>query len=441
VLAFAFIVCTGAALIAGFFPALHASVKCEEAVRNPGARATSGRAFARLQQGLCITQMALGVGLLAAAGLLTHSLWRLNSVDPGYRSEDVFGFALSYPSDDSIPIEQSLAKRKRFYQDALDQIRSIPGVSSAAWITFLPPETRSGVFMGLTLEAAPARPAEPRMANHLISSPDYFSTMGMRLAAGRDFSPTDSAKSPPVIIINEALARRYFAGEVALGKKIGTPFDDNKPVREIVGIVADTHDRGLAANAIPTVYIPFQQFALPYGSIAVRTAVPASGIIPEIRRRLSQLDAGVPLTNFETVAGRLHQSLDEPRFYTTMAAACAFMAVLFVSLGLYGIISFSVSRRTAEFGVRMAVGAGGRTILHMVLGQGLRMAAIGVTLGVVISVAVGRVLGSLLFQVKPIDPVTLVPAALLVVLVTVVASYVPARRASRVSPLAALRYE
>jgi putative ABC transport system permease protein len=441
VLAFTFAVSAGAALIAGLFPALHVSVKCEEAVRSPGARATAGRALSRVQQGLCITQMALGVALLAAAGLLTHSLWRLNDVDPGYRSADVFGFSLSYPSDDSLPIMQSLEKRKMFYQAALDEIRHIPGVISAGWITFLPPETRSGVFMGLTLEASAAPPAEPRVANHLISSPDYFATMGMRLAAGRDFSSSDLATGPPVIIINEALARRYFPGAAALGKKIGTPFDGNKPVREIVGIVADTHDRGVAANAIPTLYIPFQQFALPYGSIAVRAAVPAAGIIPEIRRRLATLDAGVPLTNFETVAGRLRQSLDEPRFYTTMAASCAFMAVLFVSLGLYGIISYSVSRRTAEFGVRMAVGAGGMTILRMVLGQGLRMAAIGVTLGVAISFAAGRVLASLLFQVKPVDPVTLVPAALVVVLVTVLASYVPARRASRVSPIVALRYE
>jgi putative ABC transport system permease protein len=205
--------------------------------------------------------------------------------------------------------------------------------------------------------------------------------------------------------------------------------------------VKDTHDRGLATTSYPTLYIPITQFSLPYGSIALRTDVAPSSVIPEIRRRLARLDAAIPLTDFETIDDRLYKSIEEPRFYTLVAAVCAFMAVLFVTLGLYGIVSFSVSRRTPEFGIRMAVGAQQSAILRMVLGQGLRMAIGGVALGVALSLAFTRILESLLFQVKPIDPLTLGAAAFLVIAVTLLASYIPAKRASRVNPIIALRYE
>ncbi len=437
VLAFTFGITALTALVAGVIPAVHVNFQSDNAIRSPGTRATGGRALARVQQALCVLQMSLGVALLAAAGVLTHSLWRLNATDPGFRSESILGFSLSVPND-HLP-----EQRRRFYQDALEQVRGIPGVKSAGWITFLPPETRAGVFMGLTIDgAAPlAANAPPRSANHMITSAGYFGTMGIRIARGRDFTDGDDATAPPVTIVNEAFERKYFPRGHALGQHIGTAFDDGKPVRQVVGVVSDTHDRGLAHDAIPTVYIPFPQFALMYGSMAVRTDVAPTSVVPEIRRRLAAVDPAVPLTKFETVRDRIHDSLDEPRFYTVMTVACALMAVLFVSLGLYGIISFSVSRRTSEFGIRMAIGADDRTILRMVLMQGLRMAAAGVTLGVALSIAFGRVLASLLFQVKPVDPITLAGAVGVVVAVTVIASLVPARRASRVSPVAALRYD
>jgi predicted permease len=296
--------------------------------------------------------------------------------------------------------------------------------------------------MGLAIDGANLPPgAPPRVVNNLITSVDYFSTMSTPVLRGRDFRPTDNPDGPPVIIINEALARKYFPNEDALGRRIGTAFDGGKPVREIIGIVKDSKDRGLARAPYPTVYIPFPQFALPYGSIVVKTQRPEFEIIAEIRQRLARLDASVPLTDFQTIENRVYESLEEPRFYTMMAATCAFMAVLFVSLGLYGIVSFSVSRRTPEFGIRLAVGAQQSTIFRMVLAQGLRMAAAGVTLGLLLSLLFTRVLTALLFQVRPMDPLTLGAAAGIVVMVTLLASYIPAYRASRVSPIVALRYE
>ena len=437
VLGFTVLVCLAAAVAASLFPAIHVSAKTSEAVRNPGLRASAGRGVARVQHGLCIAQIALGMALLAVAGLLAHSLWRLNAVDPGFEVERVLGFNLAVPND------QPLADRVRFYQNALEEIRTIPGVEGAGLISFLPPETRAGVFMGLALDGVPApeRGAPPRIVNTLISSPEYFATLRMRVVDGRDFTDRDHADTAAVIIVNEALRRRHFPDGDAVGRLIGTGFDGMKPVREIVGVVQDTHDRGVAAEPIPTVYIPFQQFSLPYASIVVRTAVAIESVIPVIRNRLTGLNPAVPLTDFQALDSRLRASLREPRFYTVMAATCAVMALLFVTFGLYGLVSYSVSRRTPELGIRMAMGAASGTIRRMVLLQGLRMAALGVAAGAMLAVVLSRALASQLFQVHPIDPLTLSAAAAVVVTVTLAACYTPARRASRVSPITALRHE
>jgi putative ABC transport system permease protein len=359
-------ICTAAALIAGLFPAIRLGATADDAVRSPGLRASAGRSVTRLQQGLCVFQIALGVALLAVAGVLAHSLWRLNVVNPGYNVDEVIGFNMSVPND------ISLEERRRFYANALDEVRSMPGVLHAGLISFLPPETRAGVFMGVGIDGAPQLEAgaPPRTANTLISSVDYFRTMEMPMAAGRDFADIDTATSPPVAIVNEAFARRYLPDGNPIGRRIGTGFDRLEPVREIVGVVRDVHDRGVAAAAIPTVYLSFQQFALPYGSRAVHTRVSMASLVPVIRDRLTRLNAAVPLTDFQRVSDRLNESLQEPRFYTLLAATCAFMAIFFVSFGLYGLVSYSVSRRTAELGIRMAVGANRGAILQMVLLQG-----------------------------------------------------------------------
>jgi putative ABC transport system permease protein len=437
VLAFTAAVCLAAALVAGLFPALHVSVKSHEAVRNPGFRASASRGVTRVQQALCVAQIALGVALLSAAGLLANSLWRLATVDPGFHAAGVLGFDLSVPADIPLP------DRKRFYARALEEVRTIPGVATAGLISFLPPETRAGVFMGLAIDGVPSPPrSEPaRVVNTLVTSPGYFETMGTPLARGRGFTEADAADGRPVIVVNEALVRRYLPAGDAIGRRIGTGFDGLKPVREIVGVVRDSHDRGVAAEPVPTVYIPFQQFALPYSAMALRTALPPESVIPVVRDRLRRLNASVPVTNFQTVDERLSEALREPRFYTVMAAVCAGMAVLFVTLGLYGLISYSVSRRIAELGIRMAVGAQRAAILRMVLLHGLRLAIGGAAIGVGLAVLCSRALRSLLFQVQPLDPATFSLAAAVVVSVTLAASYVPARRASRVDPITALRCE
>jgi putative ABC transport system permease protein len=437
VLAFTMLVCLGTALAAGFVPALHVSAKTDEAMRSPGMRTSASRGVARVQQVLCVAQIALGMALLASAGLLANSLWQLQRVNPGFESDRVLGFNLSVPND------ITLAERGRFYARALEEVRTIGGVERAGLISFLPPETRAGVYMGVAIDgAAPPAPGEPpRRVNTLISSVDYFDTIRTPIVRGRDFRDADTAATTPIVIVNEAFVRRHLPDVDPIGRRIGTGFDGLTPVREIVGVVRDSQDRGLAVAPYPTVYIPFTQFSLPYGSIALRSSVAPDSLIPVIRDRIQRLNPAVPLTDFQPLGQRLHESLREPRFYTLMSTTCASMAVLFVTFGLYGVVSYSVGRRTPELGIRMAIGAPRGTILRMVLGQGLRMGVIGVALGLGLAWMSSRALGSLLFRVRPADPLTFAGAAAVVILVTLAASYAPARRASRVNPIAALRHE
>jgi putative ABC transport system permease protein len=435
VLAFTMLVCAGTAIAAGFVPALHVSVKTGEAVRSPGMRATPGRAVGRVQQTLCVAQIALGMTLLAAAGVLAHSLWRLTAVDPGFDVDGVLGFNLSVPND------VSREDRTRLYADVLDDIGSIPGVERAGFISFLPPEVRAGIFMGVGIDGPPRQGEPPRRANTLIASTDYFDTMRMPVVRGRGFTARDAADRPPVAVVNESFVRRYFPADDPIGRRIGTGFDGLTPVREIVGVVKDSHDRGVVLEPIPTIYLPVAQFNLGYGAIAVRTSVAADAIVPVIRERVRRLNPAVPLTEFQRLDDRLYESLREPRFYTLMAVACAVMAVLFVTFGLYGLVSYSVGRRTAELGIRMAVGATRATIVRMVLAQGLRMAIAGVALGLGLTYLASRALESLLHGVQPIDPPTFAAAAVAVVIVTAAASYGPARRAGLVDPIAVLRQD
>jgi predicted permease len=429
VLGFAFAVCAAAAILAGTLPAVHRSRQTETLIA--ATRSTESRVVLQFQRALMVAQIALGVGLLSAAGLLAHSLFHLSSVNPGFRSEGTLAFELAFPSGHR-------GDAARLHQRILEATRNVPGVVSAGWITNPPPETRAGVFIGFSIpgSSSTARP----FCNFQVTSEDYFNSAGIALSRGRDFSKADTAGAPRVAIVNETLARQYFPNADPVGKRITVMWDGSNS-REIVGVIHDIHDRGLSAKPAPTVYVPYGQMALAYGGVVARTSAPPETIIPELRRRITAVDPGVAVKNFSTIAARLRRTLDAPRFYTAMATACALMAVLFVTLGLYGVISYAVSRRTSEIGIRMALGAPGASIRRGVLVQGLQMAVAGVAMGIALSLAATRLLGTLLFEIRPIDPPTLVISATLVILVAVAASYIPARRASLVHPMVALRQE
>jgi predicted permease len=409
------------------------SARTREAMRHPGLRVTASRGAIRVQQAMCIAQIALGMALVAAAGLLAKSLWQLDHVDVGFDTSQVIGFNLSVPDDLGDD-----AARLRFYQSALEETRSLPGVQQAAFISFLPPETRAGIFMGARAEGEDLS-TPVRRANNLFASEGYFETMRMTTARGRTFEASDDAAHPLVVVVNETFAKQFLPDGDPIGRRIGTAFDDYAPVRTVVGVLRDTRDRGALRAPVATVYIPIRQLSLGYGAITVRTSEDLDVLAPQIRERIKALNAAVPLTDFQTLDRRQFESLREPRFYTMMAAGCAGLAVLFVTFGLYGLISYSVGRRRAELGIRIAVGAGQGRIVQLVLMQGLRMAAIGIAAGLALTFASSRALRSQLYEVQPFDPATITAAALLVMLVALAAAYGPARRASKSDPLVALR--
>jgi putative ABC transport system permease protein len=434
VLGFGFATSVGATLLVALGPALFTAVGA--------ARSRSGataRAFPRTQKLLTIIQIALSLGMLAAAGVLSHSLWRLNHVDRGFESERVLGFELSVtgPRDDWM--------NGRFVSRALGEITAIPGVDSVGYITFLPPETWAAYFAPFRIEGqTPATPARP-IANTLTTSADYFRTVGMSVINGRRFEETDDANSRPVAIINEAFAVRYLSHTDPLGQRIVSDFDTRlgreETPREIIGVVNDTRDRGMNQPPRPTIYLPYSQGTLPYGAMALRVRTTPEALIPEINRRLGAINPDVPLTDFQTLDFRIRDSLREPRFYAFLAAVCAAMAAIFVAVGLYGVVSYSVSSRTVELGVRMALGSSHARIKRLVLWRGAVMAFAGAALGLVLALVSMRALTSLLFEVPPLDPLALVGSTLLVAAVALVAAYLPAQRACRLNLTRALRHD
>ncbi len=433
VLGFALLVCAATTLATTLLPSLRSSMTHEH-LASAGTRVSRGRTLTHVQRALTVAQVALGLALLTAAGLLVNSLLQLGAVEPGFRTDGVLGFSVSVPSDHPAD------RRTMLWQRVLDNVRAIPGVSDAGWISNLPPEQRKGVFIPFTIAGrVPSRPDERMFCNFQVTSETYFRTLNIPLTAGRAFNVDDDASGARVAIVNESLARRYFGDVSPIGGEVKTAFD-GRP-RQIVGVIAGIHDRGLAVPSVPTIYVPLRQSAAAFGSIALRSTLPPAQIVPQIRARIREIDPSIPVAEFETLGARVHRSLGEPRFYTVIAAVCAVMAVVFVTLGLYAVIAFSVARRTAEIGIRVAMGAQRTTIQRMVVGEGLLLGAIGAAIGGVIAFAVARLLTAWLFGVPPADPVTFAASTALLLAVMLLASYVPARRASRIDPLVALRHE
>jgi predicted permease len=439
VLLFTLVVCVSASILTGIVPAVVSSVVSTAGQRKGSAAGTSSRAFPRMQTGLSVVQIGLCVGLLAAAGVLGHSLWRLNTIDPGFRRSQVLGFQITLPGPTQT--------WGTFVSRALEELQRIPGIRQAGFITLLPPDSSSSFanfrFDGPAPEGVPSQ-GQTR-AETLMTSADYFETVGMSVVRGRGFLSTDTAESRPVAIVNEAFVRMYFPDDKPLGRRIFSRLDPviggEEKAREIVGIVNDTRDRGLRNEPLPIIYLPFRQVTFPWGAFALRTEVTPTAIIPEIRRRLRAIDRDVPLVDFETLGERVYESLKEPRFYALLAVSCALMAVLFVTVGIYGVVSYAVSRRTLEFGIRMALGSSAGGVLRNVLAHGIRMALLGTAFGILLAVAITRLLESFGFVVKPIDIPAFGASIVIAFAVTLFAAYVPARRAYRQSPMTALRYE
>jgi len=377
--------------------------------------------------------------LLIGAGLLIKSFVRLTRVDPGFDPHHVLTFQLDAPAgkpDAQVP---------QFYREAVERMRALPGAVSAAAVASLP-LTGDNIRSSVEIEGQPLPVGSRPSAGFNVIEPGHFRTLGIALIAGRDFTDHDDSSSTPVVIVSQTLARRFFPNQNPLGKHvrpgIGNGYAPGEPpMREIVGVVADVKQSGLDAEPSSEVYAPLAQSPFYPMIIAERTAGDPRSIVPLARREVAALDKQLPLYDVLTLDQYFADSVSEPRASTLLLSGFAALAVLLACLGVYGVISYIVAQRRHEIGIRMALGAEQSEVVRWVLGRGMALALAGVTIGLAISLGLAHLLSSLLYGVQPTDPATFVIAPLVLMAVASLASFIPARRAAKVDPMVALRYE
>jgi putative ABC transport system permease protein len=373
---------------------------------------------------LVVGELALTLAMLVSAGLLIKSFLRVRAVEPGYDPENLLTM--------SIPLSSagySLAQRRLFYRELLTRVNSLPGGKVAA-VGPLP--QRMGVSSG----------SDAGTFRYVVSA-DYFHATGVRLRAGRGFTEWDNENAPPVVVINETLARRDFAGEDPIGKRVTVRFDGpHRIYGTVVGVVADVKRYGLEAEARSEEYHSVLQDTVGRDlNLVVRTAGDPLKLAPAVRGQAWAIDANVPVVDVMSMEQRLADSVAPRRFQMLLFGLFAAVALVMATVGIYGVISYAVSQRTHEIGIRMALGAQASDVLRMVVWRGMSLTLIGVTLGVAAALALTRVMKNLLFEVSATDPATFALIALLLVGVALIASYVPARRATKVDPLRSLRHQ
>jgi predicted permease len=435
-------------LLAGIVPALKTSYKqFSETLKEGGrgASATRGRA-----QGILVAvEMAMALVLLIGAGLMIRSLNALWNVDPGFRPDNVVTFDLTLPTSMRSQSEESVRASLREISDKIATTPGVQGVSLSA--DALPMVAENDLFFWIEGQPKPASTSEMSMALVYTVEPDYLSVMGIPLKQGRFFTPQDDERSTSIAVIDEAFARRYFADKSPLGNRIYLG-DDTKPI-EIVGVIGHVKQWGLDSDDKQSLqaqlYFPFR--ALPDDDLPVRgvgVVVRSAGesgettaIFGSIRKAIqSQNDLNV-VSNVQTLNQVIADSLSQRRFSMLVLGAFAAVALLLASLGIYGVISYLVGQRTHELGIRLALGAGRKDILRLVLSHGMKMALAGVAIGLVAAFGLTRLMTTMLYGVRPTDPLTFVVIALILLVVALIATYVPARRATKVDPLTALRSE
>lgn len=423
-------------LFFGVVPALHlGQASLNEALTESG-RASASLGRRKLRNVLVVGNVAIALVLLLCAGLLLRSLGELLRVDPGFDSHNVLTATLDVAGPNYKKDPQFLA----FYQQVLEKLRSLPGVQSAGITSQLPLGGDVDGF-GVHVEGKLSpNPQNDPSADRYSVSPDYLRTMRIPVIRGRGFSESDVTDSPAVVLVNQTLAKRMWPGEDPLGKRVKVGAMDG-PWRTIVGIVGDVLHAGLDASHSNQIYLPETQFTDSAVVLVVRTFGPPAELTSGLREAVARIDRNQPLSKIAAMDRVLTNSLAERTFTLGLLGGFAGLALLLAAVGIYGLISYVVSLRGQEIGVRMALGARPTDILQMVLRQGMKLAVLGLLLGVVIGLGAGRALSGLLFHVRPSDPLALVCGAVLLMLTAGLASYLPARRAANADPMMALRHE
>jgi predicted permease len=435
VLAFTFGLAILTGLLAGSLPAWRLSRANPNDALKEGGRSNADAGSPVLRHTLVVAEVALALVLMLGAGLLVRSLGRLRNVDPGFEPSNVLHAQIELPGGKYGEAPGRVA----FYKQALERIRAIPGIEAAGAINTLP-LTDGGSTQPVAIDGRPVVPLseQPEVAVRVLS-PGAIGALRIRLLEGRDLAETDTADSPGAILISETMAKRFWPGESAVGKRLTMSFWPAMK-REVVGVVADVKLRGLAkTEPIAALYVPHAQMPHYLMSFVVRTAQDPASVASAVRAAVKAIDPDQPVMDVGTMQEYLGRSLSHPRFHMLLLGVFAALALLLSALGIYSVLSYAVRRRTREIGIRMALGASRSDVLKLIVFQGMRPALIGLAIGLGGALALGRLLSSMIFGVRATDPVTFAAVSLLLGLVAVAACAVPAWRASRVQPTEALQ--
>ncbi|HVG35488.1 MAG TPA: ABC transporter permease [Pyrinomonadaceae bacterium] len=440
VLGFTLLVSLVTGIVFGLVPALQSTnPDVNESLKESVRGSTGGRSRNRVRSLLIVSEVALSLVLLIGAGLLFRSFLRLQAVELGFRPQNLLTFRLT-PSGANFREDPQYIN---FYSQVAERIKTLPGVDSVGMINTLP--LVKGPTTAFRVEGRPLLTQDKWPGvNYRNVSPDYFHAVNAPVLKGRSFDAHDDASSPLVVLVNQSLVRRDFEGEDPLGKKInfGGTRPDGQPIWfEIVGVVADVRSLELNAEPTPEIYTSYMQDPFAGMSFVVRSQVEPESLIPAVHEAVRQVDKAQPVAEVRKMEQIVSEAAAQPRFNSLLLGIFASIALLLAAAGIYGVMSYSVTQRTHEIGVRMALGAQTRDVLKLVVGQCLRLTLVGLGLGLVCAFALTRVMATLLYGVKPTDPWTFASGALLLTVVALLSCYLPARRATKVDPLVALRYE
>jgi putative ABC transport system permease protein len=442
VLAFASGATLLAGLLFGFLPSyISAHSGISETLKEGGRGSCAGKRRRFARSAFVVAQMCLALVLLAGSGLLIRSFIRLVGVDPGFDASHLLTFKVSLPSSKYGKDPACLA----FFRQLLARISALPGVRSVSMNSF-PPFSGLGSATGVHILSQPERSLMdlPEAAVRVVG-PDYFPTMQIPLRAGRTFNEQELTEERHVVIINQAFADQYLKGVNPLGQKaviyMKSLEESKNTPSEIIGVVGDVRQMGLDTPAEPTVYWPHPELVMSEMTIVVRTANEPLALVSAVRNELQQMDPEQPMAAVSTMDQLLAGTLSRSRFTMLVLGVFAALALVLACVGIYGVIAYSVTQRTQEFGIRMALGANRRDVFRLVFGQGGRLILLGTGLGIVAALIITRLMATLLYGISATDPLTFATVALLLALVALAACYIPARRATRVDPIVALRYE
>ena len=426
-------------ILFGIVPAIEATrVNLNDALKDGGKGAEGGARSRRLRGALVVGEVALALVLLVGAGLLIKSFAQIRKIDTGFQTENILTMVLRLPPAKYQEDPQYVA----FFRQALERIRATPGVQSAGMVNFLPLYGGLGSATGFNIEGKPEPPRGTGPSTNVrVADAAYFKTMGIPLKRGRSFTEAEDAEVRPVILVSESFAKRHFPDEDPLGKRIKVFMAEDPAWTEIIGVVGDVRYDNLTAEAEPFVYYPHPGLVYPFMTLVVRTTGDPAEMAPTIRREIASLDADQPVSDVRTMTQVMADTVSRARFNTLLLGIFAGLATLLAAVGIFGVMNYSVQLRTREIGLRMALGAQPRRVLMLVLRQGLLLTLIGIGVGLAGSLALSRVMSGLLYGVGASDPATFAAIVVLLAVVALIACYIPARRATRVDPLIALKYE